>query len=118
MKHALIALTAVMAIAVSTGQAAAQYDYGPEEEGAEESPFPDPDVVPDDSKAELEQIEAIDGTEVKTEPVEPKAERKRRGCEVDPASSTSSQGPIMALLFSIGLIAFRRKRPASRRTAP
>jgi hypothetical protein len=118
MKHALIALTAVMAVAVSNGQAAAQYDYGPEEEGAEESPIPDPDVVPDDSKAELQQIEAIDGTEAKTEAVEPKAERKGRGCDVDPDPSPSSQGLIMGLLFSIGLIAFRRKRPALRRTAP
>jgi len=110
MKHLCIALVAVMAASFSAGRVAAQYEYGPEEEGAEESPIPDPDVVPDDSEAELEEIEAMDGKEVDPAAAKAASERKRHGCEVDPPSATSSPGPIMALLFGIGLVVFRRMR--------
>jgi hypothetical protein len=114
MKHLCIAMVAVMAASFSAGRVCAQYEYGPEEEGAEESPIPDPDVVPDDSEAELEQIEAMDGKEVDPAAAKAATEEKRRGCEVDPASTTSSRGPIMALFFGIGLVAFRRMRQRSR----
>lgn len=38
--------------------------------------------------------------------------RKERGCTVDRSSSTPSEAPIEALLFAVGLLAFRRLRAA------
>jgi len=58
----------------------------------------------------------MDGKEGKAE--EPEGERKGRGCAVDPSSSIPSQAPIKALLFAVGLIAFRRLRVASRCAGP
>lgn len=72
---------------------------------AEESPIPDPDVVPDDSEAELE---AIDGKDVDPEVAKAATEEMRRGCEVDPGSSTGSEAPIKALLLLLGVVASRR----------
>jgi hypothetical protein len=100
----------MMAVLFSTGQVAAQ--YGPEEIGAEESPIVDPDTETDDSSAELEKMEAMDGEEGKTQAEVPEGDRKGRGCAIDPSSSTPSPAPIEALLFAVGLIAFRRLRAA------
>ena len=93
MKHLCIATIAVV---FSTGQVAAQ--YGPEEIGAEESPIVDPDIETDESSEE--DAEATEG------------ERKARGCAVGPSSSDPSPAPIQALLFALGIIAFRRLRRA------
>jgi hypothetical protein len=49
-----------LATLFSTGQVAAQEEYGPEEIGAEESPIPDPDTDTDDSMSELEKLKAMD----------------------------------------------------------
>ena len=108
MKYVCIAVVAMMAVLFSTGPVAAQ--YGPEEIGAEESPIVDPDTETDESGAELEEIEAMDGKEGKSEA--PEGDRKGRGCAVDPSSSTPSPAPIEALLFAIGLIGLRRLRAA------
>ena len=102
MRYAYIAVIAVTGFLFMSGQVAAQ--YGPEEIGAEESPIVDPDTETDESGAELEEIEAMDGKEVEAE--EPEGDRKGRGCAVDPSSST----PIEALLLAGGLIALRRLR--------
>ena len=108
MKYACIAVIAMMSVLFSTGPVAAQ--YGPEEIGAEESPIVDPDTETDESGAELEEVEAMDGKEGKSEA--PEGDRKGRGCAVDPSSSTPSPAPIEALLFAIGLIGLRRLRAA------
>jgi hypothetical protein len=107
-KYVCIAVVAMMTVLFSTGPVAAQ--YGPEEIGAEESPVSDPDTETDDSSAELEQVEEMDGKEGKSEA--PEGDRKGRGCAVDPISSIPSPAPIEALLFAVGLIAFRRLRAA------
>jgi hypothetical protein len=107
-KYVCIALVTMMTVLFSTGPVAAQ--YGPEEIGAEESPISDPDTETDDSSAELEEVEAMDGEEGKSEA--PEGDRKGRGCAVDPSSSITSPAPIEALLFAVGLIAFRRLRAA------
>jgi hypothetical protein len=109
-KHVCIAIVAMMAVSFSTGQVMAQ--YGPEEIGAEESPIVDPDTETDDSSAELEKMEAMDGEEGKTQAEVPEGDGKGRGCAIDPSSSTPSPAPIEALLFAVGLIAFRRLRAA------
>lgn len=98
MKHICIALVVIAAASFSTGNVAAQYEYGPEEEGAEPSPIPDPDTETEESGAEAEVTE--------------EERRKERGCAVDRSSSTPSKAPIEALLFGVGLIAFRRLRAA------
>ena len=108
MKYACIAVIGMMSVLFSTGPVAAQ--YGPEEIGAEESPIVDPDTETDESGAELEEVEAMDGKEGKSEA--PEGDRKGRGCAVDPSSSTPSPAPIEALLFAIGLIGLRRLRAA------
>ena len=108
MKYVCIAVVAMMAVLLSTGPVAAQ--YGPEEIGAEESPIVDPDTETDESGAELEKMEAMDGEEGKAEA--PEGDRKGRGCAVDPSASIPSEAPIEALLFAVGLIAFRRLRAA------
>ena len=108
MKYACIAVIGMMSVLFSTGPVAAQ--YGPEEIGAEESPIVDPDTETDESGAELEEVEAMDGEEGKSEA--PEGDRKGRGCAVDPSSSTPSPAPIEALLFAIGLIGLRRLRAA------
>lgn len=110
MKYVCIAVVAMMTVLFSTEPVAAQ--YGPEEIGAEESPIVDPDTETDESGAELEEVEAMDGKEGKTEGVASEGERKGRGCTVDPSSSVPSEAPIEALLFAVGLIAFRRLRAA------
>ena len=108
MKYVCIAVVAMMAVLFSTGPVAAQ--YGPEEIGAEESPISDPDTETDESGAELEEVEAMDGEEGKAEA--PEGDRKGRGCAVDPSSSIPSPAPIEALLFAVGLIGLRRLRAA------
>ena len=108
MKYACIAVIGMMSVLFSTGPVAAQ--YGPEEIGAEESPIVDPDTETDESGAELEEVEARDGEEGKSEA--PEGDRKGRGCAVDPSSSTPSPAPIEALLFAVGLIGLRRLRAA------
>ena len=108
MKYACIAVIGMMSVLFSTGPVAAQ--YGPEEIGAEESPIVDPDTETDESGAELEEVEAMDGEEGKSEA--PEGDRKGRGCAVDPSSSTPSPAPIEALLFAVGLIGLRRLRAA------
>ena len=108
MKYACIAVIGMMSVLFSTGPVAAQ--YGPEEIGAEESPIVDPDTETDESGAELEEVEAMDGKEGKSEA--PEGDRKGRGCAVDPSSSTPSPAPIEALLFAVGLIGLRRLRAA------
>jgi|GEM_PF-3330610 len=108
MKYACIAVIAMMAVFLSTEQVAAQ--DGPEEIGAKESPIVDPDIETDESSAELDEIEAIDGKQEQAEA--PEGKRKGRGCAVDPSSSIPSEAPIEALLFAVGLIAFRRIRTA------
>ena len=110
MKHVCIAIVAMMAVLFSTGQVAAQ--YGPEEIGAEESPIPDPDTETDDSSAELEKMEAMDGKEGTTQAEASEGKGKERGCAVDPSSSTPSEAPIAALLFAVGLIGLRKLRAA------
>lgn len=64
MKYGWIAVVAMMATMLSTGQVAAQdpsgKDYGPEEIGPEESPFGDPDVIKDEGPSELEKLRAMD----------------------------------------------------------
>ena len=62
MKYGWIAFVAMMAALLSTGQVAAQDQYGPEEIGAEESPIvnPDTDTDPDLSKSELDKLKAMD----------------------------------------------------------
>ena len=110
MKCVCIAVVAMMAVLFSTGPVAAQ--YGPEEIGAEESPIVDPDTETDESGAELEEVEAMDGKEGKAQAEEPEGDRKGRGCAVDPSSSIPSEAPIEALLFAVGLIAFRKLRAA------
>jgi hypothetical protein len=109
-KQVCIAIVAMMAVLFSTGRVAAQ--YGPEEIGAEESPIVDPDTETDDSSAETEKMEAMDGKEGKTQAEEPEGDRKGRGCAVDPSSSTPSPAPIEALLFGVSLIGLRRLRAA------
>jgi hypothetical protein len=116
MKHVCIAVVVMMAASFSTERVAAQ--YGPEEIGAEESPIVDPDTETDDSDTELEEVEAMDGKEGKTEGVASEGERKGRGCAVDPSSPTPSPAPIEALLLAVGLIAFRRLRVGSRCAGP
>ncbi|MGB8329353.1 MAG: hypothetical protein WCE62_04435 [Polyangiales bacterium] len=110
MKHVCIALVAMIAALFSTGRVAAQYEYGPEEEGAEESPIVDPDTEADDSNAELEKIEAMDKTEGKAAAEDDEPDRKGRGCALDRSRSTPSQAPIEALLIAVGLIAYRKLR--------
>jgi hypothetical protein len=106
-KHVCVAVVSVIALLSPVGQVAAQYDYGPEAEGAEPSPFVDPDTERgDESSAELEKIEGMDGEEVK-------GERKGRGCAVDSSSSTQSPTPLSALLLLTGLVAFTRMRARS-----
>jgi len=111
-KHAYIAVVAMMAASLSTGTATAQsgaYDKGPEEIGAEESPIPDPDIETDVSRAELEKIEALDGKDVTAEAAAPEEGRKGRGCAVDSSSSTPSRAPVAALLFVVGLLGLARR---------
>lgn len=67
MKYGWIAIVAMMAAFLTTGRVAAQewgseaeQDYGPEEIGAEESPFFDPDTVRDESADELEKVQQLD----------------------------------------------------------
>ncbi len=110
MKHVCIAIVAMMAVLFSTGQVVAQDPYGPEEIGAEESPIVDPDTETEDSSDELEEMEAMDGDEGKTEAEVSEGDRKGRGCAVDPSSSTPSPAPIQALLFAVGVVAFTRLR--------
>jgi len=107
-KHAYVAVVSIIALLLPAGQVAAQYDYGPEAEGAESSPFVDPDTGHDDeSSAELEEVEAMDGEE----PSEASEDdRKGRGCAIDSSSSTQSRTPLAALLLVIGLVGFRRLR--------
>jgi len=50
----------MMAALFSTGQVAAQEEYGPEEIGAEPSPIVDPDTSTEDSMSELEKLRAMD----------------------------------------------------------
>ena len=107
-KYLCISVVAMMAVLFSTGQVAAQ--YGPEEIGAEESPIVDPDTETDESGAELEEVEAMDGKEGKAE--EPEGDSKGRGCAAGPSSSIPSEAPIEALLFAVSLIAFGRLRAA------
>jgi hypothetical protein len=109
-KHVCIAIVAMMAVLFSTGQVAAQ--YGPEEIGAEESPIVDPDTETDDSSAELDKMEAMDGAEGKTQAEVSEGDRKGRGCAVDPSSSTPSPAPLEVLLFGVAVIAARRLRAA------
>ena len=52
MKYGWIAIVAMMAVLLSTGEAAAQ--YGPEEIGAEESPIVDPDT---ETKPEMSELD-------------------------------------------------------------
>jgi len=65
-KYGWIAIVAMMAALFSTGQVAAQdpsgKDYGPEEIGPEESPFPDADFgsEKDEGKSELEKLQEMD----------------------------------------------------------
>ncbi|MGB5220999.1 MAG: hypothetical protein WBN60_08220 [Polyangiales bacterium] len=114
MKHVGVAVVSVIALLSPVGQVAAQYDYGPEAEGAEPSPFVDPDTERgDESSAELEKIEGMDGEEVKAESEVSKGERKGRGCAVDSSSSTQSPTPLSALLLVMGLVAFTRMRARS-----
>ena len=97
-----------MAVLGLTREVGAQYDYGPEEIGAEESPFPDPDTSSgDESRDELEEVEEMDGTKPTAAAEAPEGKRKGRGCEVDPSSSTPSRTPIGALLLGLGFIAVR-----------
>ena len=68
-KYGWIAFVAMMAALLSTGQVAAQGQYGPEEIGAEESPISDPDTDtdPDLSMSELDKLKAMDAeSETKT----------------------------------------------------
>ena len=68
-KYGWIAFVAMMAALLSTGQVAAQDQYGPEEIGAEESPISDPDTDtdPDLSMSELDKLKAMDAeSETKT----------------------------------------------------
>jgi hypothetical protein len=105
-RHVCIAVVATIGLLFSTGQVAAQ--YGPEAEGAEPSPIVDPDTETDDSSAELEKLEAMDGKDEKTQTEVPESDRKERGCAIDPSSSTPSRAPIATLLFAAGLVGFRR----------
>jgi len=113
-KHVCVAIVSMIALLSPVGQVAAQYDYGPEAEGAEPSPFVDPDTERgDESSAEREKIEGMDGEEVKAESEVSKGERKGRGCAVDSPSSTQSPTPLSALLLVMGLVVFTRMRARS-----
>ena len=57
-KYGWIAVVAMMAALLSTGQVAAQ--YGPEEIGAEESPIVDPDTETEEPMSELEKLKAME----------------------------------------------------------
>ena len=63
MKYGWIAVVATMVALFSTRQVTAQDtggEYGPEEIGAEEAVFSDPDTVPDESRSELEKLQEMD----------------------------------------------------------
>ncbi|MGB8328536.1 MAG: hypothetical protein WCE62_00305, partial [Polyangiales bacterium] len=60
MKYGWIAVVAMMATLLSTGQVAAQAEYGPEEIGAEESPIVDPDLPTPDAPSELDKLKQLD----------------------------------------------------------
>ncbi|MGB5703975.1 MAG: hypothetical protein WBM48_14230 [Polyangiales bacterium] len=114
MKHACISLFAMMAVLFATEMVAAQ--YGPEEIGAEESPIVDPDNVGDDSDAELEQVESMDGDDARLEAEEPAEQREGRGCSVDSSSSTPSRSPVTALLLLVGLLGVLGLRSSVKRS--
>lgn len=108
MKHVHIAWVAMMAALFSAGAATAQ--YGPEEIGAEESPIVDPDTETDDSNAELQHVEAMDGVDPEAEAASSEDGRKGRGCAIDPASSAPSRAPVAAFLVLLGLVGLGRLR--------
>ena len=110
-KHPWIALFAMLVVAGSTGEVGAQYEYGPEEVGTEESPFVDPDTASgNESSAEVEEVEEIDAVKPEAEVAAPEGKRKGRNCAASASSSTQSGGPIGVFLFGLGVLAFRSRR--------